>query len=133
MAQFEGHGERIPPELRQGPSNSSPCNLAILLLSCDVLHHEAIVLVGRFVSESSMAYLRPSSRGLSFQEQKLFGEVFTRHCRRTFEAWERFRLALEMTAPIPVKKQELSEAREALSFELTEAIAAFAALPESVM
>ncbi|MFD9738957.1 hypothetical protein [Umezawaea sp. NPDC059074] len=123
----------MPPELRDGPSNSTPCNLAILLLSCDILRHDAVVLIGRFVSESSMAYLRSPGRGLSFREQKLFGDVFTRHCRRTFEAWERFRLALAMDAPIPVKKQEVSEAREALSFELTESIAAFAELPASVM
>jgi hypothetical protein len=129
MSQSE---ERDPPELMRGPSGYPPTNLAILLLSCDVLDHEVCALVGRFVTECSSAYLRPT-RSMTFREQELMGEVFTRHTRRTFVAWERFRLGLEMAAPAAEVRRVLDESREALVFELKEAVTAFSRLPGSVL
>jgi hypothetical protein len=122
----------IPDSLR-GPVGSTPINLAIVMLSCDFLGHEILALLGSFITESSLSYLRPPSRGLGFRDQALLADVLTRHTRRTFEAWERFRLAAEQDGPHEEVRRNLEAGREAIKAELNDAISAFKQLPESIV
>ncbi|MFD7454232.1 hypothetical protein [Kitasatospora sp. NPDC059827] len=122
----------VPDSLR-GPAPSAPLNLAVAMLSCEFLGHELCVLVGRFVTENAQLYLRPPGKGLTFREQSLISNVLTRHTRRTFEAWERFRLSEEREGPAHEVRRLLQENRELLASELNEAILAFSRLPGSVL
>ncbi|MFJ8473185.1 hypothetical protein [Kitasatospora sp. NPDC094011] len=121
------------PESLRGPAASTPVNLAVAMLSCDFLGHELCVLVGRFVTEHAQVYLRPPGKGLTFREQSLISDVLTRHTRRTFEAWERFRVSPEQEGPAPEVRRLVQKNRELLATELEEAIQAFAGLPGSVL
>lgn len=121
------------PDSLRGPAASVPYNLAIAMLSCDFLGHELCALVGRFITEYAQSYLRPPGKGLTFREQSLISNVLTRHTRRTFEAWERFRMGAEQEGPAGEIRRLIQENRELLAAELNEAISAFSALPGSVL
>ncbi|MFZ3493733.1 hypothetical protein ACODT5_10995 [Streptomyces sp. 5.8] len=121
----------VPDSLR-GPARSTPSNLAIAMLSCDFLGHDVSALVGRFIAEHSLLYLRPPGKGLGFREQALLSDVLTRHTRRTYEAWDRFKTSAEQDGPSEEIRRNLESNREALKVELNNAISAFRKLPESV-
>ena len=121
------------PDLLRGPATSAPTNLAIVMLSCDFLGHELSALVGRFVTEYALFYLRPPGRGLSFRDQAQISDVLTKHTRCIFEAWERFRTGAEQNSPADEIRRLMQENREALANELNEAISAFSGLPGSIL
>ncbi|MBT3073555.1 MULTISPECIES: hypothetical protein [Streptomyces] len=122
----------VPDSLR-GPAASTQSNLAIAMLSCDFLGHEIVALVGRFIAEHSLLYLRPPGKGLGFREQALLADVLTRHTRRTFEAWERFKSSAEGDGPDEEIRRDIEASREVLKNELNSAISAFEELPASVI
>ncbi|WP_406294603.1 hypothetical protein OG948_06735 [Embleya sp. NBC_00888] len=121
----------IPDSLR-GPAKLVQSNLAAAILSCDFLDHDILALVGRFITEHSLFYLRPLAKGLSFHEQALISDVLVKHTRRTFEAWERFRQSAEQGGPAGEMRSLMQANRLALSNELNNAISAFQQLPGSV-
>jgi hypothetical protein len=117
------------PEALRGPVGSVPVNLALALLSCDFLGHEIRVLVGRFVSEHSLFYLRAPGMPLTFRDQALISDAIGLCVRRVFEAWEEFRLTAERDARAEEIGRLMRQKRQALAEELENAISVFKELP----
>lgn len=92
----------LPDELLR-PSSSVEMNLAIAMLSCDSLGHEARTLVGRFVSENSLYalwFLKFGKRGaVNVTEALRLAGVPMEQAGQIYPYWSRFRATLDSAAP----------------------------------
>lgn len=115
-----------PPEELQGPSNGVPVNLAIQILSCDVLDLEARALVGRFITEDAQFtswFLREvKGSGRDIQQVAALSRTPFRQARLVFAAWQHFRECLHLEGQAEDVAPLLAAAREALDAALSTAV-----------
>lgn len=89
-----------PPAELLGPVQSIESNLAILILSSPTVGHEALVLLGRFISEQSLFTLwflkdvKGSNRELAdVLNLTTFGEAQT---KVVYDAWKEYERAIKL-------------------------------------
>ncbi|MGW1257536.1 hypothetical protein ACWD5Q_20700 [Streptomyces sp. NPDC002513] len=110
-----------PPEELRGPVRPVAINLAIKMLSCDILSNEVRVLVGGFVAEYSLYnlwFLRDAkASGKDARQLARFSGLAREQTRLVYESWQRFQDATssqgehsEVRKSIQLRSQELSEA-----------------------
>lgn len=110
-----------PPEELRGPVRPVAVNLAIMMLSCDILSNEVRALVGGFVAEYSLYnlwFLRDAkTSGRDTRELARFSGLAREQTRLVYESWRKFQDATssqgedsEVRKSIQLRSQELSEA-----------------------
>ncbi|KJK58196.1 hypothetical protein [Saccharothrix sp. ST-888] len=121
-----------PPKELRGPASSTALNLAIKMLSCDILGNDVCALVGRFVTEHSLFnvwFLRDAKgSGRDARQLAQLSSIGREQTRLVFESWERFLAATSVEGPnehvrelIRLRSGELSESLRNASVALTKA------------
>lgn len=125
-----------PPEELLSPSNSPEHNLAILMLSCDVLGRDVCALIGRFITEQSLFtlwFLRDVKRsGRDLKEAALISGIGHHWTRQVYEAWMRFYSSTKTEGPNEGVRTLIVEARAELAKALQNAVDALAAVRTDV-
>ncbi len=120
-------GEWEPPADLCKPTRYPEANLAIRLLSCEILGHEVYVSLGRFITEHSLYTIwfmhEVKGAGQGIKESMLLAEVPLEQTRIVYEAWKEFERIDELDAPNEV----LRERRRAVAAELAGALKSAAA------
>jgi hypothetical protein len=109
-----------PPQELRSPASSTALNLAIRMLSCDILGNDVCALVGRFVTEYSLFniwFLQDAKKsGRDARQLAMLSSVGREQTRLVFESWERFLAATsaegsneDVRKLIRLRSDELSE------------------------
>jgi hypothetical protein len=120
-----------PPQELRGPANSVALNLAIKMLSCDILSNDVCALVGEFVTEYSLfnGWFLRDAKGASGDERQLaqVAGIGQEQTRSVYEAWERFNVATTADGPNEEVRQLIQSRRDELAVALNEAVEALSA------
>ncbi|MEV7773310.1 hypothetical protein [Kitasatospora sp. NPDC086791] len=126
-------GRWIVPDSLRGPVRQVPTNLAIQMLSCELLDHEIKALLGEFIAEASRCHLRPMEAPMNFDRQARFGGVLREATRIVYEGWEDFRAAIESGGRSEDVREAIQESRDSLFSRLQSANERLRGLPGSVI
>lgn len=115
-----------PPQELMGPAKSVELNLAIRMLSCDILGKNICALVGRFVTEQSLFtiwFLRDvKGSGRDIRELALISNISWEQTRLVFESWERFESNLKSEGSNHDVRARIQASSEELVRSLQDAI-----------
>ncbi|MFG2976131.1 hypothetical protein ACGFYY_24525 [Streptomyces sp. NPDC048331] len=127
-------GEKwVVPDSLRGPVRQVPTNLAIRMLSCELLDHEVKALVGQFIAEASLCYLRPVEAPMNFDRQARFGDALRGSTRIVYEGWEEFRTAIEGEGCPEEVRESIRQGKSMLISRLQAAVDRLRALPDSII
>ncbi|MEV6066815.1 hypothetical protein AB0L82_09730 [Nocardia sp. NPDC052001] len=117
---------KIPDELKKYDVPTAH-NLAILLLSCNLLHNENNALVGRYITEYSNLNIWLASGGQQRMDAKAFVTLTShveQYIRRIYEAWKEFEATLKSAYDVSPEESRASigSTSQSLQFTLIEAI-----------
>lgn len=115
-----------PPDELLSPAVAVDLNLAIRILSCEVIGRDICVLVGRFIAEQSLYAIwfhdEVKGSGLGPAEVLRLVNVGHEQVRSVFESWNAFEAALEASKGEVGGREILKEKSHLMAEELKRSI-----------
>lgn len=118
-----------PPEELRGPVGPVALNLAIRVLSCDVLSNHIRALVGSFITEYSLFNIwfarDVKSTGLNGRRLAQLSTIGREQTRLVYEDWRKFEAAIQADGPNEQVRLLVETRADSLAASLRNAVAAF--------